>query len=84
MRAFLISAEKEGFEPPEACTSTVFKTAAFNRSAISPLQKYKKNCSAKYFAGFFPTFYCYLIVIYSKSHKASNWCFFTVDWLWLD
>jgi len=25
-----------------------------------------------------------LIVIYSKSHKASNWCFFTVDWLWLD
>jgi hypothetical protein len=30
------SAEREGFEPPEAFTSTVFKTAAFDRSAISP------------------------------------------------
>ncbi len=29
-------AEKEGFEPPLACAKTVFKTAAFNRSAISP------------------------------------------------
>ena len=31
-----ISAEREGFEPPEALTSTVFKTAAFDHSAISP------------------------------------------------
>lgn len=29
-------AEREGFEPPEACTSAVFKTAAFDHSAISP------------------------------------------------
>jgi hypothetical protein len=29
-------AEGEGFEPPEACTSPVFKTGAFNRSAIPP------------------------------------------------
>ncbi len=29
-------AESEGFEPPEACTSTVFKTAAFDHSANSP------------------------------------------------
>ena len=29
-------AEREGFEPPEAFTSTVFKTAAFDRSAILP------------------------------------------------
>jgi hypothetical protein len=29
-------AEREGFEPPLAFTKTVFKTAAFNRSAISP------------------------------------------------
>jgi hypothetical protein len=29
-------AEREGFEPPEACASTVFKTAAFDRSATSP------------------------------------------------
>ena len=26
-------AEEEGFEPPEPCGSTVFKTAAFDRSA---------------------------------------------------
>ena len=32
-------AEREGFEPPEAFTSTVFETAAFDHSAISP--KYK-------------------------------------------
>ena len=29
-------AEREGFEPPDPCRSTVFKTAAFDRSAISP------------------------------------------------
>lgn len=28
-------AGREGFEPPEVLPSTVFKTAAFNRSAIS-------------------------------------------------
>jgi hypothetical protein len=32
-------AEREGFEPPEACASTVFKTAAIDHSAISPRQK---------------------------------------------
>ena len=31
-------AEREGFEPPEVLPSTVFKTAAFDRSAISPAQ----------------------------------------------
>ena len=29
-------AEGGGFEPPEACTSTVFKTVAIVRSAIPP------------------------------------------------
>lgn len=29
-------AEKEGFEPPVLLQTTVFKTAAFDRSAISP------------------------------------------------
>ena len=28
-------AEREGFEPPDLLQSTVFKTAAFDRSAIS-------------------------------------------------
>jgi hypothetical protein len=29
-------AEREGFEPPVPCGTTVFKTAAFDHSAISP------------------------------------------------
>ena len=31
-----IYAEREGFEPPEPLSSTVFKTAAIDHSAISP------------------------------------------------
>src|SRR6188472_695774 len=31
--AMVSLAEEEGFEPPEPCGSTVFKTAAFDRSA---------------------------------------------------
>jgi hypothetical protein len=33
-------AEKEGFEPPDLLQSTVFKTAAFDRSAISPVCRF--------------------------------------------
>jgi hypothetical protein len=33
-------AESEGFEPPEGCPSTVFKTAAFDHSASSPVFDY--------------------------------------------
>ena len=33
-------AEREGFEPPGLLHPTVFKTAAIDRSAISPGQKY--------------------------------------------
>ena len=32
-----IVAESEGFEPPDLLQSTVFKTAAFDRSANSPV-----------------------------------------------
>ncbi len=39
--SFRFSAESEGFEPPEPLSSTVFKTAAIDHSANSPLQKYK-------------------------------------------
>ena len=35
----LLSAEKEGFEPPEPLSSTVFKTAAIDHSAIFPISK---------------------------------------------
>ena len=41
----MLVAEREGFEPPEVLPSTVFKTAAIDHSAISPLwfalQRYK-------------------------------------------
>ena len=40
-------AEREGFEPPEGRPSTVFKTAAFVRSATSPHREMKTDyCSA--------------------------------------
>ena len=32
----ILVAEEEGFEPPDLLQSTVFKTAALNRSAIPP------------------------------------------------
>ena len=35
VKSFLV-AEREGFEPPEPRSSTVFKTAAIDHSAISP------------------------------------------------
>ena len=33
----MIPAESEGFEPPDPLRSTVFKTAAFDHSANSPI-----------------------------------------------
>ena len=36
-------AEREGFEPPEPRSSTVFKTAAIDHSAIFPMQMYNLN-----------------------------------------
>ena len=39
-------AEGEGFEPPETCASTVFKTAAFDHSAIPPYRR--KRCCEVY------------------------------------
>ena len=35
----VFAAEREGFEPPDPRRSTVFKTAAFDRSAIFPFAK---------------------------------------------
>ena len=44
-----LPAEREGFEPPEALTSTVFKTAAIDHSAISPIHALssKSECKGK-------------------------------------
>ena len=38
-----VLAESEGFEPPSPCGLTVFKTAAFDRSANSPLACFGKD-----------------------------------------
>tara|TARA_B110000046_G_scaffold185413_1_gene226925 strand:- start:1302 stop:1577 length:276 start_codon:yes stop_codon:yes gene_type:complete len=43
-----VCAEKEGFEPPDLLQSIVFKTTAFDRSAISPVRliRYSLNADA--------------------------------------
>ena len=41
------SAEREGFEPPVPRSTTVFKTAAIDHSAISPKLSYKSACFQK-------------------------------------
>jgi hypothetical protein len=52
-------AEEEGFEPPEPCGSTVFKTAAFDRSA-TPL------CFLRFFGSANVYVYCLLANISIK------------------
>ena len=42
--SFFFFAEREGFEPPEPLSSTVFKTAAIDHSAISPSNRVQKYC----------------------------------------
>ena len=39
----MLKTERRGFEPLEAFTSAVFKTAAIDHSAISPMTVYDKN-----------------------------------------
>ncbi len=49
------NAEREGFEPPVPRGTTVFKTAAFDHSAISPERDKSRTffCSAKNFIAYF-------------------------------
>ena len=42
-----LSAEREGFEPPVPRSTTVFKTAAIDHSAISPNLFFKSACFQK-------------------------------------
>ena len=51
-----LPAEREGFEPPEPLSSTVFKTAAIDHSAISPSNIIKKRYKGK------ESFYMYKII----------------------
>ena len=41
-------AEREGFEPPVPFGTTVFKTAAFDHSAISPVVRVEKLGNGKF------------------------------------
>ena len=43
LRCFLLGAEREGFEPPEPLSSSVFKTAAFDHSATFPGAKVQQK-----------------------------------------
>ena len=47
------SAEKEGFEPPDLLQSTVFKTAAFDHSAISPVKLHYFRIASANIVSFF-------------------------------
>ena len=53
-------AERAGFEPAEACTSAVFKTAALNHSTISPHQNLSGNITLKNkISSFLPGIICF-------------------------
>ena len=48
-------AEREGFEPPVPCSTTVFKTAAIDHSATSPKERaFLFESDAKVVSFFFP------------------------------
>ena len=55
-------AEREGFEPPEPFGSMVFKTTAFDHSAISPHER--ENLYIKVYLNQ-AQLYCNFILIYS-------------------
>ena len=57
--SFLL-AEREGFEPPEPRSSTVFKTAAIDHSAISP------GAKVEHFFGLTKYFYIFFKIFFSR------------------
>ena len=72
VKSFLV-AEREGFEPPEPRSSTVFKTAAIDHSAISPGAKVEHFfVLTKFFCNFFSLTPSKLFIINKKSMK--NFC----------
>ena len=62
-------AETEGFEPPKPFGLTVFKTAAIDHSAISPLQKYNFLLSCKHFEQ--KKFFLFIFAASIHSEKSS-------------
>ena len=55
VRIALHCAEREGFEPPEPFSSTVFKTAVIDHSTTSPFPK--RDCKYRYFIYFLKKFF---------------------------
>ena len=72
------AAEDVGFEPTEPCSSPVFKTGAFDHSAISPvcLIRYSLNADAniKSFFALAKAFSCFLflVIFYDKKQIHFN------------
>ena len=57
-------AEREGFEPPDPLRSTVFKTAAFDHSAISPvLFPFRRECKGTNNFETCKSFFRFLLII---------------------
>jgi site-specific DNA recombinase len=67
-----LSAEREGFEPPDLLQSTVFKTAAIDRSAISPGSKLDKQ--QHYSKGFFAITYIFIVVSHYQCASCGQFC----------
>lgn len=67
----IFMAERQGFEPWMSCPMTVFKTVAFNRSAISPWMwkaLYDKGIFCQNYFRFFTTSF--------------SWSSFRISWTW--
>ena len=62
-RSSFCVAEREGFEPPEPLSSTVFKTAAIDHSAISPSKSGAKVLLFFELCKFFDTFFAYIEIL---------------------
>ena len=68
-----LSAEREGFEPPEPRSSTVFKTAAIDHSAISPMHLkhcafLQKRCKCICFFCYYKQFHQLLFLFFITSY----------------
>ena len=75
-----VCAEKEGFEPPDLLQSTVFKTAAFDRSAISPICRFHYLIASANIR----TFFGYTNLFLEKKHQFirlifKGFIFFTLE-----
>ena len=64
-------AEKEGFEPPDLLQSTVFKTAAIDHSAISPVKQSFPDCGANIatFSDYAKTFLAKFLICFTPFYN---------------